>query len=113
VSEDQSAWVSIAINSTSWLRLICQTKRQTLCDIVSAQFHRIALAMAKSGLLRASEKVFCYLLPIRNILVPQVGQTPCVAGLPFSPYKQYGQPTPILMMTQLFASGHILLMGGN
>ena len=21
--------------------------------------------------------------PIRNILVPQVGQTPCVAGLPF------------------------------
>ena len=23
------------------------------------------------------------LLPILNILVPQVGQTPCVAGLPF------------------------------
>jgi hypothetical protein len=23
------------------------------------------------------------LLPMRNILVPQVGQTPCVAGLPF------------------------------
>ena len=25
----------------------------------------------------------CYALPILNILVPQTGQTPCVAALPF------------------------------
>jgi len=39
--------------------------------------------MFKPGLLQANEKVSCYLLPILNILVPQVGHTPRVAGLPF------------------------------
>jgi PKD repeat protein len=36
----------------------------------------IALTMAKSGLLWVSGKVYCYLLPIRNILVPHEGHTP-------------------------------------
>ena len=32
------------------------------------------------GLLQAGGKVYTYLLPIRNILVPQLGQTPWLAG---------------------------------
>jgi len=43
----------------------------------------IAPAMVKPGLLQASGMAFAYLLPILNILVPQTGQTPWVAGLPF------------------------------
>jgi hypothetical protein len=43
----------------------------------------IALTAFKPGLLLANEKGSCYLLPILNILVLQVGQTPWVAGLPF------------------------------
>ena len=39
--------------------------------------------LIKLELLQANEKESCYLLPILNILVLQVGHTPWVAGLPF------------------------------
>jgi hypothetical protein len=44
-------------------------------------------AKKKIGILPKKDAYFlhrnCYYLPILNILVPQVGQTPWVAGLPF------------------------------
>ncbi len=45
--------------------------------------NQVALTCITLGLLRPSEKVYCYLLPILNILVPHTGHVPWVAGLPF------------------------------